>query len=207
MNTSDTIIFIAVILGLPWLFILVRIFIINRNIIKNFKSLTNKYGFEVDSTRKSGFFRYPVSHGQYRGIPVEICSFVKEDKGKKSPATFISVDCINPDELDFIIVKKDNANNITYGGKAFNINDTEFDSKFIVSTNNMKKMFDLLNFSIKYKLLQLVNVGYKGELQLNGTKLRYEEKELVKGSMNLLRIEILLHLLCEIADELKHAKS
>ncbi len=206
MNNTGIIIFIAVILVMPWLFVLAYLYITNRNILKNYKSLTNKYGFEVDSTKKSGFFRHPVSRGQYRGIPVEICSFIKENGRKKSPATYISVDCINPNGFDFTIVKKNTANNIAYGGKAFTINDSEFDSKFIVNTNDMKKMFDLLNFSIKYKLIQSVNVGFKGTLQLNGTKLRYEEKELIKSSMNLLRIEILLHLLCEIADELRQVK-
>ena len=100
-------------------------------------------------------------------------------------------------------MKKNRANEIKYGAKSFLINDAEFDGKFIVNTNNFEKMFSMLNFSIKYKLLQSLNVGFNGELTLEGNNLSYAENELIKNNINLLRIEILLHLLCEISDELK----
>jgi hypothetical protein len=180
---------------------------VNRGIVKSYKSLAEKYGFEVDTSKKSGFYRHPVSQGSYRNIPVVIGSFIKEEGRKKSAATQIDVDFANPADMDFIIVKKTNANNILYGAGAFTVNDSEFDDKFIVNTNDEKRMFDLLNFSIKYKLIQSLNVGFKGELTLKGDKLQYVENELIKSSVNLLRIEILLHLLCEIADELKENES
>jgi len=203
MNNTSTIIFVVFILIIPWLMVLFYLFIVNRNIVKSYKSFTDKYGFEVDVSKKSGFFKHPVSRGNYRNIPVTIGSFIKEESRKKSAATYIEVECINPEEINFIIVKKTNANSIMYGGRAFTINDSEFDDKFIVNSNDMNRMIELLNFSIKYKLLQSLNVGFKGELTLKGNKLKYVEKELIKSSVNLLRIEILLHLLCEISDELK----
>jgi hypothetical protein len=203
MNNTGIIIFIVIVFIVPWLFVLIYLFTVNRNIIKNYRSLAEKYGFEVNASKKSGFFKHPVSRGTYRNIPVVIGSFIKEDRRKNSAATFIEVECVNQTEMDFIIVKKTIANSIKYGGKAFTVNDSEFDKKFIVNTNDMNLMFDLLNFSIKYKLLQSLNVGFKGELTLNGSKLAYIEKELIKNNVNLLRIEILLHLLCEMADELK----
>lgn len=206
MGNPEQIIFIAVILISPWLLMLSYIVIINRNIKKNYKSLANKYSFEVDASKKSGFINYPLSHGQYRGIPVEICSFRNEEGKKKTPATYVSADCTNENSFEFIIVKKNSTNNIKYGAKAFTVNDSELDGKFIINTNDTEKMFGLLNFSVKYKLQQSMNVGFKGKLFLTGTKLRYEENELIKGSLNLLRIEILLHLVCEIADELKGHK-
>lgn len=207
MNNTGTIIFVVFALIIPWLFVLFYLFTVNRNIVKSYKSFTEKYGFEVDLSRKSGFFKHPVSHGSYRNIPVAIGSFIKQEGRKRSAATYIEAECSNPAEMDFIIVKKTNANSIKYGGRAFTINDSEFDDKFIVNSNDMNLMFDLLNFSIKYKLLQSLNVGFKGELTLKGNKLQYVEKELIKNSVNLLRIEILLHLLCEISDELKENKS
>jgi hypothetical protein len=207
MNNPVTIIFIALILVIPWLFVLAYIFITNSTIKKNYKSLADKYSFEIDWSKRSGFFCHPASHGKYRDIPVEICSFIKEDNGKKSPATYINAECNNHGGFEFIIVKKTKANESAYGGNIFSIGDPEFDSKLIVNTNDSKKMSDLLNFSIKYKLIQLIGVGFKGVLQLNGTTIRYEEKELLQGSMNLLRIEILLHLMCEISDEMKHSNS
>lgn len=203
MNNTGIFIVVVIVLIIPWLFVLFYLFMVNRGIVKSYKSLAEKYGFEVDSTKKSGFFKHPVARGNYRNIPVLIGSFIKEERRKKSAATQIEVECSNPFEMDFIIVKKTNANNILYGSSAFAVNDTEFDDKFIVNTNDLNKMFDLLNFSIKYKLLQSLNVGFKGELTLKGNKLQYVENELIKSSVNLLRIEILLHLLCEIADELK----
>jgi uncharacterized membrane protein YecN with MAPEG domain len=200
---SSTLILIIIILVLPWLLVIVYLLIVNSNILKSYKSLSNKYGFELDSSKKSRFFKHPVARGRYTEVPVEIGSFIKEEGRKKNSATYINADCINHQGLDFTIVKKNNANKIKYGDNAFSINDAEFDRKFIINTNNTKRMFDLLNFSIKYKLLQSLNIGFNGELRLNGNKLEYIEKELIKNSVNLLRIEILLHLLCEIADELK----
>ncbi len=203
MNNAGTIVFVVIVLIIPWLFVLFYLFMVNRGIVKSYESFAEKYGFEVDTSKKSGFFRHPVSHGSYRNIPVVIGSFIKEEGRKKSAATRIDVDCANPADMDFIIVKKTNVNSVLFGGSAYIVNDSEFDDKFIVNTNNTKKMFDLLNFSIKYKLLQSLNVGFKGELTLKGNKLQYIENELIKSSVNLLRTEILLHLLCEIADELK----
>jgi hypothetical protein len=203
MNNSVTIFFVVFVLIVPWLLILIYFYIINRSIVKSYKSLSDKYGFEVDTSKKSGFLRHPVSRGSYRNISVTIGSFIKQEGKKKSASTYIEAACINPDGIDFLIAKKTNANRIKYGGGTFTINDSEFDNNFIINTNNIEKMFPLLNFSIKYKLLQTLNVGFRGELTLSGSKLKYEEKELIKSSVNLLRIEILLHLLCEISDELK----
>ena len=203
MNDSATIIFIVFILVFPWLFAFIYIFAVNRTIVKNYKSFGDKYGFEVDTTGKSGFFRHPVSRGIYRNIPVIIGTFLKDNGKKKSAATFIEVDCLNPVNFEFLIVKKNSVNRNKYGGKAITVSDSEFDDKFIVNTNDMDRMFNLLNFSIKYKLIQSLNVGFNGIMFLDKNKIRYEEKELLKNSVNMLRTEILLHLLCEIADELK----
>lgn len=207
MNNTGTIILVVVVLIIPWLFVLFYLFTVNRSIIKSYKLLAEKYGFEVDSSRKSGFFKHPVSQGSYRNIPVAIGSYIKEKGRKKSAATYVEVECTNPAEMDFIILKKTSANIITYGGRAFTVNDSEFDEKFIVNTSDMNRMIELLNFSIKYKLLQSLNVGYNGELTLNGNKLQYIETELIKSKMNLLRIELILHLLCEISEELKENKA
>jgi uncharacterized membrane protein YecN with MAPEG domain len=204
---TGTLILIITILVLPWLLLLAYLLVTNMNILKIYKSLANKYGFEVDSSKKSGFFSLPTARGKYRDVPVEIGSFIKEEGRKKSSATYINVDCLNASGLDFTIVKKNSANKINYGANAFAISDAEFDRKFIINTNDTKRMFELLNFSIKYKLLQSLNVGFNGVLRLNGNKLEYIEKKLIKNSFNLLRIEILLHLLCEFADELKRNES
>lgn len=207
MNNTGTIIFVVFVLIVPWLLFIIYILTANKSIVKNFKTFGDKYGFEVDTSKKSGLYRHPVSDGSYRSIPVVIGSFNKEEGRKKYPATYVEADCLNPGNLEFLIVKKTNANSIKYGSKDFSAGDSEFDEKFIVNTNNTDRMFHLLNFSIKYKLIQSINVGFKGELTLNNNKLRYAEKELIKSKMNLLRIEIMLHLLCEIAEELNDNKS
>jgi hypothetical protein len=200
---TGTLIFIVIILAVPWLAVIIYGLVSNQGILKNYKSLSDKYGFETDLTKKSGFRKLPIVKGRYRNIPVEIGSFINQSGRKKSVSTYIKAACTNPAGLEFLIVKKNHSNETKYGAKSFLINDTEFDGKFIVNANNGEKMFSLLNFSIKYKLLQSLNVGFKGEIKLEGNNLSYAENELIKNNINLLRIEILLHLLCEISDELK----
>ena len=200
---TGTLIFIVIIVTVPWLAVMIYGSLSSKGVLKSYKSLSDKYGFETDLTKKSGFRKLPVVKGRYRNIPVEIGSFINQGGRKKSAATYIKAACTNPAGLEFIIVKKNRANEIKYGAKSFLINDAEFDGKFIVNTNNFEKMFSMLNFSIKYKLLQSLNVGFNGELTLEGNNLSYAENELIKNNINLLRIEILLHLLCEISDELK----
>ena len=200
---TGTLIFIVIIVTVPWLAVMIYGSLSSKGVLKSYKSLSDKYGFETDLTKKSGFRKLPVVKGRYRNIPVEIGSFINQGGRKKSAATYIKAACTNPSGLEFVIVKKNRANEIKYGAKSFLINDAEFDGKFIVNTNNFEKMFSMLNFSIKYKLLQSLNVGFNGELTLEGNNLSYAENELIKNNINLLRIEILLHLFCEISDELK----
>lgn len=199
---TGTLIILILILTVPWLVVIFYGLFSNKGILKSYKSLSDKYNFELDASKKSGLRKHPAVRGTYRNIPVEIGTFINPE-GKKKTATYVNAACSNQSGFEFIIVKKNHANTVKYGGKAYLINDSEFDSKFIVNTNNSEKMFGLLNFSIKYKLLQSLNVGFKGELKLEGNKLSYVENELIKNNINLLRIEIMLHLLCEISDELK----
>ena len=200
---TGTLIFIVIILAVPWIVVIFYGFVSNQGILKSYKSLSVKYSFETDLTKKSGFRKLPVVTGKYRNIHVEIGSFINQSGRKKSSATYVKAACSNSAGLEFLIVKKNHANENKYRAKSFLINDTDFDSKFIVNTNNGERMFSLLNFSIKYKLLQSLNVGFKGEIKLEGNNLSYVENELIKNNINLLRIEIMLHLLCEISDELK----
>jgi hypothetical protein len=202
MNAGP-LIFIIIIVAVPWLAVIIYSLVSNRGILKSYKSLSGKYGFETDFTKKSGFRKLPVVNGKYRNIPVEIGSFINQRGKKKSKATYVKAGCINPSGLEFLLVKKNHANEVKYGAKAYKINDAEFNSKFIVNTNNGERMLELLNFSIKYKLLQSLNIGFKGEIKLEGNNLNYVENELIKNNINLLRTEIMLHLLCEISDELK----
>ena len=199
---TGTLIFILIIVAVPWLAVIIYGTLSNKGILKNYKSLAEKYSFELDSSKKSGLRKHPVVKGTYRNIPVEIGTFINPE-GKKSTATYVNASCSNPTGFEFLIVKRNHSNTVKYGGKDYTVNDTEFDSKFIVNTNNGEKIFSMLNFSIKYKLLQSLNVGFKGELKLEGNKLSYVENELIKNNINLLRIEIILHLLCEISDEIK----
>lgn len=199
---TGTLIFIIIIVAVPWIAVIMYGLFSNRGILKSYKSLSDKYNFELDASKKLGFRKHPVVRGKYRDIPVEIGTFINQE-GKKKTATYVNAGCSNESGFEFIIVKKNHANTVKYGRKAFIVNDSEFESKFIVNTNNGEKMFDLLNFSIKYKLLQSLNVGFKGEIKLEGNRLSYIENEIIKNNINLLRIEIILHLLCEISDELK----
>jgi len=104
--------------------------------------------------------------------------------------------------LAFHIIKRNLQNKINYGQNVLHIDDTEFDENFIVNSPDRERMLNLLNFSIKYKLLQTANIDFKGEITLDGNILTYGEYGLPIDRRNLLRIELMIHLLCEIADTL-----
>jgi hypothetical protein len=64
-------------------------------------------------------------------------------------------------------------------------------------------MISLLDFNIKYKLLQASNLGFSGEITLDNDNLLYTEPELIRNDVVLLRSEVMIHVLTDIADSLK----
>jgi hypothetical protein len=157
----------------------------------------------VDFSKKNGFIHYPVSEGKLKTYPVQLGTVIEHDGKKKFASTFVKLTCSNPAGLVFLIVRRTPANKTLYSRNAGTTGDQEFDEKFIVNSGNSGKMIELLNFSIKYKMLQTANVDFKGAITLDKNILVYTERGSIITKRDLLRIELVLHLLCEIADGLK----
>jgi hypothetical protein len=196
------IIIVASIVILPWLAVFLYFRFVNKNILKNYRSLSEKYGLSLDVSKKKGFIRHPFAEGTFGEFPVSIGCFIRGSGRRKYASTFMKIKCSNPHGLSFFIIKRTKLNNVLYGKEVFLTGDTDLDKNYIISTNDPEKMNSLLNFSVKYKLLHIMNLGFKGEIKLNENYLQSIEPELLTRNIDLLRIELMLHLLCEIADAL-----
>ena len=90
---TGTLIFIVIIVTVPWLAVMIYGSLSSKGVLKSYKSLSDKYGFETDLTKKSGFRKLPVVKGRYRNIPVEIGSFINQGGRKKS--AYIHKSCLH----------------------------------------------------------------------------------------------------------------
>lgn len=174
--------------------------------IKNYKSIAEKYDLTLNEFRKEGKVKLPLITGSYRNFPVQIGAMLKPEMKKKTPFTFVSVECENHDGLSFKIVRRTKANKITYGSAESPIGDSEFDEKFIINTNNSAEMSLIMNFNVKYKMIQAQHLGAYGDLTLNDNEVLYMEQGYISSDTDLMRAEILLHLVCDFADEMKRIK-
>lgn len=204
MKETVQIIFIGLILLIPWLFIIVYLLAKNRQIIKNFKSLESKYGLQVDYGDRAGFKRHPKSSGFYRNKPVSIISSLKTEGGKKFHSTLVKVTSEKPYSLQFTVASKNKLNKSLYKNQSVSLNDHEFDDNFIVVTNDIESIKKIFNFNSKFKLQQALGLGFKGEIRFDGINFEYHERKLMNTETDLMRTELILHELCDLADELKH---
>ncbi len=92
-------------------------------------------------------------------------------------------------------------NNPVSQGSIVNMMDSEFDEKFIVTSSSGESILPIFTFNIKYSLIQVANLGFKGKLKLEGNILDYTEPELMMNENAKTRIELIMHILCDIADE------
>lgn len=203
MTQKGVIIVVFLVVVLPFLVFFLNNFIRSRNIAKYYKMLSDKYGLKLDTSSNGELADYTLIGGNFKDLAVEIRSCKKEEGNRKIPSTYVKVNCVNSDHFGFVIAKRNMTNEVLYSNKSVLMNDKEIDEKFIVNTNDYSRFNSLLNFSVKFKLQQILNIGFKGEFILNGKTLSYTEHGSIIRSIDLLRIELILHLLSEIADELK----
>jgi hypothetical protein len=192
--------------AIVWLFTFLFIRYSNKGVVQYFKKFNEKYGVTVDNTKKIGIGRFPAAEGMYRGYPLFIGSLNKGESNKSYVHTYFKLICRNYIGLSLVIVKNNRQNIATYGSNAIDVNDSEFGDKFIVNTNNPEFMISLLDFNIKYKLLQAANLGFNGEITLYNDNLIYIEPELIRSDVVMLRSEVMIHVLTDIADSLKFKK-
>jgi hypothetical protein len=186
-----------------WIFIFFFLRYTNKSVAGYFKKLKEKYNISVDLNKKIGMAKFPSAEGMYRNYPLFIDCLKTNEGGKKYIHTSIRLLCKNPEKISFLITRRNRANIAKYGAYEVKINDSEFDEKYILNTNNPERMMQILDFNIKYKLLQTASLGMHGDLKLEGETVSFTEPELIRNDTVLLRTEVMIHVLTDAADSLK----
>lgn len=205
MNTK-LIIFILSVMIIPWALLWIFNSTSGKNIKKIFKTLGDKYSFTTDYSKKIGMKTYPIASGLYRNRRIKIESVLLDtiDGKKVAPHTVLTVECINPDNFMFLISRRTRKNNSAFISGSSLIDDNEFDNKFIVQTNNLPRLRKIMDFNSKFKFEQVYLLGFNGIIKLEGNIFRYTEKGLLSDEHDLLRLELVLHEICDIADSMKY---
>lgn len=205
MDTAS-IILVALVLILPWGLIFIFIASSNKKTLGNFKKLEEKYGLKADYSKKVGLKKHPNAQGVYRGRNVRIDSIITDavDTKKAAPHTALIVECNNPDGFMFMVVKRKRQNNASFLSGSTMLGDSEFDDKFIIQTNNPEKMRNIFDFNTKFKLDQVHTLGFEGMIKLEGNRLMYVERGIMNDDVALMRIELVMHELCDLADVMKY---
>ena len=177
-----------------WMLLVVLRNFTGGSLVKNYKKIGDTYNTMVDFSNK----KLPSAHGNYRNRDIAIESYANIEK-KNALYTIIKVICSNPTGLMLSLKKKDKLSL----GNYVPTGDSEFDDVFVMKTNDPEKAISILDYTIKFKLLQAANLGYSGELLLDGNTISYNEAGLIRKESSLLRIELMLHVLSDIADDLK----
>ena len=194
------------VLVLPWVVLYFVLVAANKRVIANYKKLSEKYELTTDLSKKVGMKTHPFAEGIYRSRQVKIESVVRDsvDGNKVVPHTVLSVDCANQDNFHFKVVKRNKKNTQNYSAGSTLIDDSEFDDKYIITTNNPAKLKKMFDFNTKFKLDQVSALGFNGIILLEGNKLVYMEPELLANNDALMRLELVMHELCDIAEVMRY---
>jgi hypothetical protein len=84
------------------------------------------------------------------------------------------------------------------------LDDNEFDGMFIIQTNDLERLKRLFDFNTRFKLQQIYGLGFTGEISLQGTTFTYSVQGLLNNDAALMKLELVLHELCDLADVMKY---
>ncbi|MBZ0203617.1 MAG: hypothetical protein IT281_01240 [Ignavibacteria bacterium] len=205
MDAKTLIILIPVLL-VPWIVLFFVMRGSNKKVIKNYKKLGEKYDLNIDLTKKVGMKNHPHASGTYRRRNIKIESVIRDSiDGKKIiPHTILFAECNNPDKFSFRVVKRSKQNRASYSEGSILIEDNEFDDKFIVQTNDPQRLRRIFDFNTKFKLDQVHALGFNGTILLHENNLQYIERGLLKDDDSLMRVELIMHEFCDIAETMKY---
>lgn len=175
----------------------------NKKVKEYFAQLAEKYGLALDESNKIGAITYPLVTGIYKRRQIGIGCLAGGDKNLKEAKTYVRVECSNRHNMSFHLVRKAKNSAIIPDGRAVKMMDSEFDEKYIVASASPDLIFPVFTFNVKYSLLQAIHLGLKGELTLDKNVLDYTEPTLINDENSKTRIELLMHILCDVADELE----
>lgn len=191
-------ILIILIVIIPWIIMIFYLLARKKKTVKYFQKLQEKYSLvSVSSDRNK-----PEITGGYRSRTVRIETETPE--GKKKTGTVLEVACENDAGFVFTLVKRTKRNNPLYSSGAVMLDDKEFDDKFIIQANDAERVKRLFDFNTRFKLQQVCDLGFDGEIKLRGNLFTYYEPVLLNNDMILMRLELVLHELCDLADVLKY---
>lgn len=199
-------ILIGIILIVPLIFILVIWLKASQKIVKSFKKLEEKYSMKCDYSKKVGMKTHPSATGIYRNRSLKIETLIRDtvDGEKVAPHTAVYIECLNPGGLSFSVVKRKRKNNALFLTGSALMNDNEFDDKFILKTNNIERLRKIFDFNTRFKFDQAHKLGFDGIVKLEDNVLSYTDIGLIDDDNSLLRTELIMHELCDIADSLKY---
>jgi len=194
---DKTAIILIVILTLPWTGVLIYILTKKSRAYKYYRKLQEKYELRTEHSGKQS----PIFSGVYRTRQLKIENSVN---GNKKLCTKLTVGCKNPANFEFTLVKRNKSNSSVYSKGSFLLEDNEFDDKFIIHTNDLERVKRLFDFNTRFKLQQVNDLGFKGEIMLRGGSFTYIEPGLVNSDMAVMKLELVLHELCDLADVMKY---
>src|SRR4030095_13033212 len=191
-------ILLITVLFLPWVGVLFYYITRKRRALKYYHKLQEKYAL----TREDGGKNKTVISGYYRSRPVKLESGILDGHNKAN--TLLTVGCLNPDNLEFTIQNRKKSNYLVFSRSEFKLDDNEFDNKFIIDTNNIEKLKKLFDFNTRYKLQQIHGLGFLGQISLQGNSFNYSVPGLPNNDASLMKLELVLHELCDLADVMKY---
>jgi hypothetical protein len=194
------------VLIVPWVVLYFLFIASNKKVNSNFKKLTEKYSLASDFSKKVGMKTYPNVYGIYRNRQIKFESVVRDsiDGKRVIPHTIVTVECANSDGFSFVLVKRNKKNSLNYITGTVMLDDNEFDDKFIVQTNNPEKLKKMFDFNTKFKLDRVNALGFNGIITLDQNTLQYIERDLLHNDESLMRAELVMHELCDIADVMRY---
>ena len=107
-------------------------------------------------------------------------------------------------ENNFKLLKRNKKNSLNFSSGSVMIDDNEFDDKFIIQTNNSEKLKKMFDFNTKFKLDQVYALGFNGIISLDGNHLQYVERDLFANDESLMRLELVMHELCDLAEVMRY---
>ena len=195
---SKSAIILIVILILPWIGVIIYKLTKKSRSLKYYRKLKEKY----ELTEKANGKNIPVFEGVYRSRTVNIEN--KEYGAKKKLSTQLTVRCENPADFEITLVKRSRANNSVYSADSSPVDDEEFDKLFFVHTNNPERVKKLFDFNTRFKLQQVNDLGFNGIISLTGNEFTYTEPGTLNSDTAVMRFELVLHELCDLADVMKY---
>lgn len=204
--TAKYLIVLIPVLVVPWIALYYLMYAAKKKVVSNYNKLNEKYSFECDFSKKVGMKTHPSAHGIYRNRQIRVESVIRDsiDGQKVIPHTILTVDCANSDSFTFNAVKRSKKNSLLFSSGAVLLDDNEFDDKFIIQSNNPEKLKKIFDFNTKFKLEQVIKLGFEGTISLNGNVLQYVDRDLLQNDESLMRVELIMHELCDIAEVLRY---